>query len=69
VDKEVLMKIPGVLKIEVVSKCEFLFAGPAEYNLREKIFKFAMDNKLTLLTIQKKEETLEEAFRKLTLHR
>jgi len=69
IDKEVLMKIPGVVRVEVVSECEYLFAGFADDDLREKIFNVAMGNKYTILTIQKKEETLEEAFRKLTLHR
>jgi ABC-2 type transport system ATP-binding protein len=69
VDKEVLVKIPGVIKVEVVSACEYLFAGLANSDLREKIFNFAIENKLKLLTIQKKEETLEEAFRKLTMKR
>lgn len=69
VDKEILIKIPGIIKVEEVSECEYLLGGSAEDDLREKIFNFAMGNKLTLLTIQKKEETLEEAFRKLTLHR
>jgi ABC-2 type transport system ATP-binding protein len=65
-DKEALLKIPGVMKVEVVSDTEYLFAGDAESDLRGKIFNFAIENHLTLLTIQKKEETLEEAFRKLT---
>jgi ABC-2 type transport system ATP-binding protein len=69
VNKELLINIEGIIKVEAVSACEFLFAGRADDALREKIFNFALENRLKLLTIQKKEETLEEAFRKLTLHR
>ncbi|MBA7572502.1 Linearmycin resistance ATP-binding protein LnrL [subsurface metagenome] len=63
---ELLNKIKGISKVQKVSEKEFLLAGNSKDDLREKIFTFAAENKLTILTIQKKEETLEQAFRKLT---
>ena len=66
VDEKLLHHIQGVEKVQKISNKEFLLAGNIETDLREVIFKFAMEHKLTLLTIQKKEESLEQAFRKLT---
>ncbi|MBA7548772.1 Vitamin B12 import ATP-binding protein BtuD [subsurface metagenome] len=66
VTPELLNKIKGISKVQKVSEKEFLIAGNSKDDLREKIFTFAAENKLTILTIQKKEETLEQAFRKLT---
>jgi ABC-2 type transport system ATP-binding protein len=66
VNKEILLGIEGIIKVEALSENEFLLAGKTEVDLRERIFNFAMENRLKLLTIQRKEETLEQAFRKLT---
>ncbi len=63
---ELLEEIKGINKVQNVSVKEFLIAGNSTDDLREKIFTFATENNLTILTIQKKEETLEQAFRKLT---
>jgi ABC-2 type transport system ATP-binding protein len=61
-----LLKIDGIFKAERVSENEFLLEGDGSKDLRESIFNFAIDQKLKLLTLQKKDETLEQAFRKLT---
>jgi ABC-2 type transport system ATP-binding protein len=66
VDEKLLQGIQGVLQVQKISAREFLLAGNEEPDLRESIFKFAMEHKLALLTLQKKEESLEQAFRKLT---
>lgn len=63
---QLLEGIKGINKVQNVSVKEFLIAGNSKDDLREKIFTFATENNLTILTIQKKEETLEQAFRKLT---
>ncbi len=63
---ELLEEIKGINKVQNVSVKEFLIGGNSKDDLREKIFTFATENNLTILTIQKKEETLEQAFRKLT---
>jgi len=52
-----LNKMPGN-KIKIESK--------QNVDLREKIFKFAVDNNCTLLGMQKEEQNLEDVFRKLT---
>jgi ABC-2 type transport system ATP-binding protein len=61
-----LHQIKGIEKVQRISEKEYLLAGTIQEDLRENIFNFAMENGLKLLTIQKKEETLEESFRKLT---
>jgi ABC-2 type transport system ATP-binding protein len=66
VEKQALLQIEGVRKVEMISDVEFLIAGKAGVDVRENVFNFALENQIKLLTIQKKEETLEEAFRKLT---
>ena len=63
---ELLEEIEGINKVQNVSVKELLIAGNSKDDLREKIFTFATENNVTILTIQKKEETLEQAFRKLT---
>jgi ABC-2 type transport system ATP-binding protein len=63
---EILGKIKGIYKTQKISEKEYLLEGKATENIREHIFNFAMENGLKLLTIRKKEETLEESFRKLT---
>jgi ABC-2 type transport system ATP-binding protein len=62
----ILKNIKGVTEVQQINDKEFLLAGDEQSNLREEIFNFALQHKLTLLTIQKKEESLEQAFRKLT---
>jgi ABC-2 type transport system ATP-binding protein len=61
-----LVGILGVNQAQKISEKEYLLAGNVNVNLREHIFNFAIENGLKLLAIQKKEETLEESFRKLT---
>jgi len=66
VDKKLLTRIKAVTQVEMINEREFLIEGQSENDLREELFQFAAENKLSLLTLQKKEETLEEAFRELT---
>jgi ABC-2 type transport system ATP-binding protein len=61
-----LKKIPGVQKIQQISDKEYLIEGEASSDLREVIFRAVVSKKLVLLSLLKKEDTLEEAFRKLT---
>lgn len=63
---DLLRQIDHIERVQQISDKEFLLEGVADKDLRETIFQFAVKNKIVLLTIQVKEETLEEAFRKLT---
>jgi len=65
-DPELLKNIHGIQKTETISANKFLLEGTDNNDLRERIFHFSVRHSLVLLSLQKKEETLEEAFRKLT---
>jgi ABC-2 type transport system ATP-binding protein len=66
IDPEIFRSIQDVEKIQSVSDKKYLLAGNSKQDFRELIFNFAAKKDLPLITLQKKEETLEEAFRKLT---
>jgi ABC-2 type transport system ATP-binding protein len=66
IDPEVFRSIKDIEKIQAVSDNKYLIAGNSNQDFRELIFKFASEKSLPLITLQKKEETLEEAFKKLT---
>jgi ABC-2 type transport system ATP-binding protein len=66
VNPALLKKIRGINEVQQINEREYLLEGNEQNDLREQIFNFALQHKLTLLTLQKKEETLEQAFRKLT---
>ncbi len=65
VSSEGLMQIKGVSRVaESENKWEFESKGGED--IRPAIFKFAVDNQLTLLTLQEKQQNLESVFHKLT---
>ena len=68
IDQTLLQQLPGITKLQQVQPNKFLLESNYPDDLREIIFKLCVDHKLGLLTLQKKEETLEETFRKLTTH-
>lgn len=63
---DTLKNIPGIERVRAISAKEYILEGHSESDLRQTIFEFASHQGITLLTIQRKEETLEEIFRKLT---
>lgn len=67
IDELLLTQIEGVSDVRKLSANTFLVAGNTKEDLREAVFNFAMKNKVKLLTIQRKEDSLEDSFRKLTL--
>jgi ABC-2 type transport system ATP-binding protein len=66
VDKNMLKQIEGISEVRKLTPHTYLLAGSTKEDLREKIFNFALKNDFKLLTIQRKEDTLEDSFRKLT---
>jgi len=67
VDLESLKTIPGVIEVFKVDDQNFIMNGPGHEDLRPKIFQFAVDHGLTVLSQQVKERRLEEIFQELTL--
>jgi ABC-2 type transport system ATP-binding protein len=64
--QELLETIPGLTGIIRLKEKRWLISGPAGEEFRKTLFRFAVDNKLTVMSMQKQEESLEEVFRKLT---
>lgn len=66
IDKKILEKISGVIKVANLKNNNWLIQGETSVDLRPIIFQFAVDRKLTVLSMQKKEKSLEEVFQELT---
>ena len=62
---EKLLEIQGVIKIQPVSGNVWLVLG-GEPDLRPLIFRFAVANSLTILTLKKQESSLENVFLEIT---
>jgi ABC-2 type transport system ATP-binding protein len=61
-----LMKINGVEKVEEISTGIFRLTAPASTDLRPEVFRFAADQKLSMVGLKQEENSLEEIFRSLT---
>ncbi len=61
-----LEALDGVIRIRPVGGQKFLVETAADKDLRPFLFRFAVDNGLTVLSMQQKEKSLEEVFRELT---
>jgi len=66
VSQEKIEEVEFVVRAVPVNKNQWLVQGHHEYDVRSKIFNFAVENKLTVLVMQKQEKSLEEVFRLLT---
>jgi len=69
VSKEKIEEVAFVVRAVPVNKNQWLVQGQQEHDVRSKIFNFAVENKLTVLVMQKQEKSLEEVFRMLTVER
>ena len=65
VNKNQLAKITGVSKVEKLKE-GWLLESKGTVDLRKAISKFAQDHDLLILTLRKEQESLEEAFKRLT---
>lgn len=66
VNADKLSEIQSVCSVETIKENEFIIESWTSDDIRPLIFAFAVRNKLTILSLQKKESNLEEVFRKLT---
>lgn len=66
VDSEALKKIKGVLDVRPEGQNQFLLTAPANVDIREAIFLFAVTNKLTLLELHREVSSVEDVFQFLT---
>lgn len=66
VNHEKLSKVKGVSEITMVGKNTWLLSSKDDRDIRPEIFKFAVENGLTIITMQQKGKQLEEIFQLLT---
>ncbi len=66
VEESQLLAIPGAAKAVWIDKKRWIIESSGKEDIRAEIFRFAVDNNLTVLSLQKQEKTLEELFRELT---
>ena len=66
VDAGLLAKINGVKEVTALSPVSFQLTAQTALDIRPDIFRFAVDQKLTVLAMQKEELRLEEVFQELT---
>lgn len=62
---EKINEIEGVLQYKNLSENKLLIESTADKDIRPLLFSFAVENELTILSLQKKEKNLEEVFRDL----
>jgi len=60
-----LLRIQGVTRVQSVSERVFMICGGLD-DLRPLIFRFAVDNRLTILTLNRQESSLENVFLEIT---
>lgn len=66
VDVQLLNKISAVNKVTSHGKNVWLLEADKDHDIRQAIFKFAVDHNLSVLSMQKEESSLENVFQKLT---
>lgn len=66
VEAELLKLIPEIESLTRVNPGTWVIEGKADKKIREILFRFAVDNGLVVLSMQKKEKRLEDIFRELT---
>jgi ABC-2 type transport system ATP-binding protein len=61
-----LMSVAGVRRVEKISENSCRVHGDKGTDLRPVLFKYSVDNGLSIITLQKEENSLESIFRQLT---
>ena len=64
--KEKLATIEGVNNVVFVKENNWVLQSSLKDDIRSNIFNFAVQNSITVLSMQKKEKTLEEIFQEIT---
>lgn len=59
-------EIEGVIRCVELKDLRYLIESDLRADIRPLIFQFAVNNEITILSLQKKEKSLEELFRELT---
>lgn len=66
VEAAVLKKLPGITDVKNEGGNRWLVSGHAKADIRKLLFDFAVQKQLTVLSLNQRENSLEEVFRELT---
>lgn len=66
VDIKLLLKIPGILEATFTSANIYQLTSKSENDIRQEIFRFAVENNVSVLSMQKEQQKLEKVFQMLT---
>lgn len=66
IGQEQLTGLPYIAKIKAVSNCEFILTASTEEDIRPKLFKTAVENSWTIITLNEMQRSVENIFRELT---
>jgi ABC-2 type transport system ATP-binding protein len=66
IDPQKLKKITGIVEVKKLDGSRWILITDPLKDIREDIFKFAVDNKIAVLSLHREEQKLEEVFQELT---
>lgn len=66
VSRQLLINITGISQAENIGNNQWILSSGSEKDLRESIFKFAVKNKLNVLSLSMEEQKMEDVFQRLT---
>lgn len=66
VNKSDLQKIKGIINVRLAAGNQWVLESDAAEDIRNTLFRFAVDNDLTILSLSKEQESLEQVFHRLT---
>ena len=66
INEGIFEQLSGTISFRKVKSKSFIFESDTDEDIRPEIFHFAVNQKLTILTLQQKEQNLEDIFRMLT---
>lgn len=69
INKNIFSNVPFIANVEQTNGNNFLIQSKISDDIRPLIFKFAVDNGLTIVSLLQKEKHLEDIFRQLTMNK
>lgn len=66
IDRDILNSLEGISSIESLKNNKWKISATSEKDIRQDIFDLAVKNKLSVLSMQQKQKSLEDVFQELT---
>ena len=66
VDKALIMSIAGIKKAEIVSNNLYRITALGDHDIRQDLFRFAVEHQLAVITLQQENSSMETIFQQLT---